>query len=167
MASVNLKQRKAIALMMFLVLLGLAEAVWLVNLYRHRLNFACSAYFRYQLPDSDYAMTANTQIQFSNQGWGTLSMDGDLIYRGKRYLVRRDATFNYIHISDEKYQLQEINVLKSGRDNAPDEVLSRYFYSISPEAGRYITVSMIDNVYLIGSLYNPSFMCYGAAPATL
>jgi len=145
-----------------LVLIALCSLFLCAMVYEKfddRINVSCSAYFTQENRSIDYNLNMNFFFNLKWDGTGMASMDGDVIYKGVYYHLRRDVLFRYEHEKDDIYQLYDAEIFKTGRDNVPDGIMRSNFYSVAADSGRFFTITRIKNAWLIGALTGPGMMC--------
>lgn len=148
-----------------LLLISCVFVAWAATFYLkntgHQLDFSCSGHFQQREESGGYSMDVSYAIDFVPDGTAMVTMTGNVSESGKYYNMSRITTFDYALHSNNIYRISSINVRPSRRENLPQNIFEKYFYSTN-EKGNFITitkVSGIDNAWLIGSNMSPAFMC--------
>ncbi|HGM5490593.1 TPA: FidL-like protein [Serratia fonticola] len=131
-------------------------------LFSKKLNFSCKTHYHQVLKKNNFIIDATVIFLFKNNGKGFLSMDGEVISNGHNYNLRREYYFDYQHDSRNIYRLTKINKISSLRDNTPDGIMEKYFYTTMRPSGVLLTISPLENIkglYAIGTIYSPTFLC--------
>lgn len=134
--------------------------VWGTNYYKGRnVNLRCTAYFHQTGAGGAYEMKANFIFNLTKPDAGIITIDGNLNYQGKSYVIRRDTDITYHYVSKNLYQIDTATVFRNARDTTPAELIDRHFFSTKQESSRYFTIKRVQDLWLIGSLTSPAFLC--------
>ncbi|CAM6707851.1 MULTISPECIES: hypothetical protein [Enterobacter] len=147
------------------VLLALAALVMIVNAiyfyarYHSTYNIKCNAYVTYQIQQEEFSYDVVITMDLRNDASGLFGAEGTMRKGKSSWTLNRDVVFNYHRLQTNDIRLDNVRIIKYGRDNAPDDVFDRNFISLKDEAGRTISLGKVMNGYVVGTLRAPVFTC--------
>lgn len=119
----------------------------------------CTSYIEQWNNKEEYRMNSSFIFSFERNGTGLISIDGKLHYKKNEYTLNRNIKVTYKKMSDNIWEFTSMKTTKQIADNTPDNLITRFFYSIDDNEGHYMILSKVNDNWLIGSIRSPAFIC--------
>ncbi|MGG6196332.1 FidL-like protein [Pantoea allii] len=119
----------------------------------------CTSVFSMENFSSSFTSSVDATIVFRSDKSAYIAFSGQLDADNRTMILSRDMHLRYEKDSRNVYQMNHISTVKHAADNTSDALMDTFFFSISKEKVRYMTVDRINNAYVIGNLHSPVFMC--------
>ncbi|SNY69793.1 hypothetical protein [Enterobacter sp. CC120223-11] len=151
------KKKKAILAMAAVAMA--ANAIYFYARYHSTYDIKCDAYVSYQAKQDDFGYDVVITMDLLNDASGLFGIEGTMRKGTNSWTLNRDVAFNYQHLQTHDIRLDEVRIIKHGRDNSPDEIFDRNFISLKDDASRTISLAKVMNGYVVGTLRAPVFTC--------
>lgn len=123
------------------------------------LNEECSTTFEYRNNHVGLIMPVNGTMVLRPNSTGMIELSGVVELNGSTYKLGRSITFEYERESDSIFRLKNMGLEIYAIDNLNNNFMDTNFFSIGGEYSRRMTLSIINNAFIIGNLLSPVFMC--------
>ncbi|HKS35484.1 MAG TPA: hypothetical protein VJS14_17325 [Enterobacteriaceae bacterium] len=158
----KLKNKKiTISLLVALIIAALAT-LWIVTLQKkkqHLFGSDCSATLSMSDKSARFAAKLNIYLNMRGDGTGYLDMTGTTNSGEVDERAARSYSFDYALQSGNTLHLTNIVLDKRAADTANDGLVDKLIFSIDSRTGRYVKIATFNNVWTIGNLYSPLFVC--------
>lgn len=144
---------------MIVIIIAFIFSFLLITEKKRGVDVFCRAYYSQESESGNYTMSSSFIFNFKENGTARISIDGIVKLYDNTYFVSRNLDINYKHIEKNIYKLSNSVIFKSGRDSLPNELFEKNIFSFSESSDQFFTINKMDNVWLIGNLHSPGFIC--------
>jgi hypothetical protein len=140
-------------------LAAVANAVYFLNAYHATYDLKCESFLTHQVRQDDFSYSAMIGLELRNNAKGTFSIEGGMRQGEKTWVLNRDVVFDYTGLHDNAFRMENIHIIKYGRDNSPDDLFDKNVLSLKDEASRVMSLGKVKNGYIVGTLRAPALTC--------
>lgn len=154
----NMTMKNKIILVLFAVII-VTNAIYFYVRYNATYDIQCDGYVSYRASQDEFGYDVVITLNLRNDASGLFGIEGIMRKGNDTWTLNRDVTFFYHQQQPGAIRLEEVHIIKHGRDNSPDEIFDRNFFSLKDEASRSVSLVKLMDSYVIGTLRAPIFTC--------
>ena len=146
-------------LVVFAALMLIFNTLYFISVRGEVIKSSCFSVLRTSDESKHFRSALSLTLVMNPNMRGYISFSGDISLEEKKMVLSREINFSYKKDSDGIYKLYDFKTSKRLRDTAPDTIVDHFLFSSTHEKARLMTLSKIQNTFLIGNLHSPVFMC--------
>ncbi|WP_072010811.1 MULTISPECIES: hypothetical protein [unclassified Serratia (in: enterobacteria)] len=124
-------------------------------------NKLCTSTLKYSINDEglNFSHVTHYRLFLAENGSGYVNLGGNVTYNNKNYIISRIINFTYKPINQEgDYSSKIDEVMKTGQDNIPDDLVNKFFIYTTLGVSNYFKVGRIDEHRMLISVSRGPFI---------
>ncbi|MGU3412601.1 hypothetical protein ACLBW2_06845 [Enterobacteriaceae bacterium C23F] len=154
--SVNINRK---ALLLVVVIVMVANAAYFYHRDSTTYKIKCESFVSHQAKQADFGYDVVITMDLKNNGKGTFGLEGTMRKGNDTWSLNRDVFFTYTRLPTKDFKMENVKIVKYGRDNSPEDVFNSHFFDLKSEDSRTVSLAKVQNGYLVGTLRAPVFIC--------
>lgn len=152
-------ERRTHVLIITIMLMVSAILLWHKSTRDSGVEINCSTILRYNHANPDYVSTLEMIFRLDRDYEGLVMLSGNIETATGRQTVSRNITFDYAVKVPGEIILSKMNYIKTIRDTAQDDIITRSFFFVPEGSERQLRVNPLGNAWLLGNPQSPFAIC--------